>query len=63
MCTDGGCYENWNTYVSGGGAGDDDYDDDNNNNNNNNEDFMLVLLNCTLPHNQNDTWTLPLPII
>jgi hypothetical protein len=24
---------------------------------------MLVILNCSLPHNQNDTWTLPLPII
>jgi hypothetical protein len=26
-----------------------------------NDEFMLVILNCILPHNQNDGWTLPKP--
>jgi hypothetical protein len=39
-------------YVSGSGGGD---DDNNNKNNKDNRDFMLVILKCTLPHNENDT--------
>jgi hypothetical protein len=41
------------------GDNDDDDDDNNNNKNKGNEELMLVILNCTLPHNQNDGWTVP----
>jgi len=34
-----------------------------NNNIDVNEELMLVILNCTLLHNQNDGWTVPYPYL
>jgi hypothetical protein len=35
----------------------------NNNELKHNEELMLVILNCTLLHNQNDGWTVPYPCL
>jgi len=35
----------------------------NNNKIKDNGELMLVILNCTLLHNQNDVWTVPYPYI
>jgi hypothetical protein len=34
----------------------------NNNEIKNNKELILVILNCTLLHNQNDGWTVPTPL-
>jgi len=48
--TDYGGYENWCAFF-------------NNNEIKGNEELMLVILNCTLLHNQNDGWTVPYPYL
>jgi len=49
--TDYGGYENRNVQFF------------NNNEIKRNEELMLVILNCTLLHNQNDGWTVPYPCL
>jgi len=48
--TDYGGYENWCEFF-------------NNNEIEGNEELMLVILNCTLLHNQNDEWTVHYPYL
>ena len=49
--TDDGGYENRNVHFF------------NNNKVRGNEELMLVILNCTLLHDQNDGWTVPYPYL